>query len=131
MTIYGYCRINTKKQNIERQERNIVSVYPTAHIIKETYTSTKIEGRKELDNLLKHIKSQDTFMFDSVYRMSRNANEGCSMYEDLFDKNINLVFLKEPHMNTQVYREALNNQINIKLSCVLLKILILLYHIFQ
>ena len=47
MDIYGYCRISQKKQNIERQVRNILSVYPTAIIIREAFTGRKIEGRKE------------------------------------------------------------------------------------
>ncbi|MCI6760599.1 MAG: recombinase family protein, partial [Clostridiales bacterium] len=34
---YGYCRISTKKQNIERQERNIKETYPEALIRKEVY----------------------------------------------------------------------------------------------
>ena len=44
---YGYCRISTPKQNIDRQERNILDIYPAAHIVKETFTGTKINGRKD------------------------------------------------------------------------------------
>ena len=47
--IYGYCRISTRKQSIERQERNIKEEYPGAIIIKEEYTGTKIDGRKEFN----------------------------------------------------------------------------------
>ena len=47
MCTYGYCRISRKTQNIERQVRNIIESYPAAHIVKEAYTGTKIEGRKE------------------------------------------------------------------------------------
>ena len=31
---YGYCRISTTKQNIDRQERNILEHFPAAHIVK-------------------------------------------------------------------------------------------------
>lgn len=113
---YGVARISTSKQNIERQVRNITKEYPTAKIIKETYTGTKLEGRKEFENLLKILKPNDTLIFDSVSRMSRNSDEGCALYKDLFNKNINLIFLKEPHINTSTYRQALENQINIELS---------------
>lgn len=116
MCIYGYCRISRKSQNIDRQVRNIEAAYPTAHIIKEAFTGTKIEGRKELDKLLKVLKSGDTVIFDSASRMSRNAEEAISLYEDLFNKNINLVFLKEPHINTDTYKRALENQIKINLN---------------
>ena len=52
MSIYGYCRISTKKQNIERQVRNILAVHPDAIIVREVYTGTKFQGRKELDKIL-------------------------------------------------------------------------------
>ena len=115
-TLYGYCRISTRKQSIERQVRNILAIYPDAHIVREVFTGTKFQGRKELDKILKKIEQGNTIVFDSVSRMSRNADEGCEMYEDLFNKNVNLVFLKEPHINTDVYRKALEKQINLQLS---------------
>ena len=34
----------------------------------------------------------------------------------MFNKGITLVFLQEPHINTDVYRKALQNQIEIKLN---------------
>ena len=52
MQIYGYCRISTPRQNIERQVRNIAAAYPTAHIVREVYTGMACQGRRELDKLL-------------------------------------------------------------------------------
>ena len=110
---YGYCRISTAKQSIERQIRNISSAYPNAQIITEVYTGTKFQGRKELDKLLKTVKEDDTVIFDSVSRMSRNADEGFNMYQQLYSRGINLVFLKEPHINTDTYKNALTNGITL------------------
>ena len=107
MKLYGYCRISTRKQNIERQVRNILAVFPDAIIIKEIYTGTKFQGRKELEKLLKIVRTGDTIVFDSVSRMSRNAEEGFQLYEELFCKGINLIFLKEPHINTDTYKKAM------------------------
>lgn len=116
MCVYGYCRISRKTQNIERQVRNILDSYPAAHIIKEAYTGTKIEGRKELDKLLKVLKAGDTVIFDSASRMSRNEEEAINLYEQLFNADINLIFLKEPHINSETYKKALDNQIKINLN---------------
>lgn len=116
MCIYGYCRISRKTQNIDRQVRNILNEYPNAHIIKETYTGTKIQGRKELDKLLKVVKGGQTIIFDSASRMSRNADEAITLYEELFNRNVNLIFLKEPHINTDTFKKALENQIEINLN---------------
>lgn len=115
--IYGYCRISTKKQSIERQERNIKSAYPEAFILKEVFTGTKI-NRKEWNRLESIIKSGDTIVFDSVSRMSRNAEEGFQTYESMFNRGINLVFLKEPHINTDTYKKAMQNQVQLTGSTV-------------
>ena len=43
---YGYARISRKKQNIERQVRNIKAQYPAAVIVQEAYTGTKLDRRE-------------------------------------------------------------------------------------
>ena len=103
---YGYARKSTPKQSIDRQIRNIRAVYPHAVILQETYTGTKID-RKEWNKLYKAAKEGDTIIFDSVSRMSRNAAEGFEAYEALYNRGVNLVFLKEPHINTEVFKNAI------------------------
>ncbi|MBE6022242.1 MAG: recombinase family protein [Cellulosilyticum sp.] len=114
--IYGYCRISKKTQSIERQQRNILTMYPNAIIINEVFTGTKIEGRKELNKLLKKLKESDTVVFDSVSRMSRDAESGFKLYKELFEKGVNLIFLKEGYINTIVYKEQLSSHHNIKVE---------------
>lgn len=111
MRQYGYCRISTGKQNIERQVRNIQTAYPESIIVRETYTGTKFQGRKELEKLLEKVHPGDIIIFDSVSRMSRDSEEGFRLYEELFHKDVSLVFLKEPHINTETYRKAMTNQV--------------------
>lgn len=103
--VYGYCRISTKQQSMERQRRNIIAAYPTARIYEEAYTGTKIE-RPEFEKLLRRLKAGDTVVFDSVSRMSRNAEDGWALYERLFREGVELVFLKEPYINTSTYKAA-------------------------
>ena len=104
MSVYGYCRISTPQQNIERQVRNISDAYPSAHIVREVYTGTASQGRRELDKLLHVVQAGDTIVFDSVSRMSRSAEEGCALYEALYNRGVTLCFLKEPHINAPVRR---------------------------
>lgn len=109
--IYGYCRISTKNQSIERQIRNIKNLYSGAIIVEEAFTGTKIEGRNKFNDLLNKVKSGDTIVFDSVSRMSRNAEEGFKLYEELYNKEIELIFIKEPHINTTTYKQAMTNNV--------------------
>ena len=110
-TVYGYCRISTKKQSIDRQMANIKKEYPDAVIITEAFTGTKME-RPAWNKLVKALTYGDTVVFDEVSRMSRNAEEGFKVYEDLYNKGINLVFLKERHIDTEVFRTAGQNRID-------------------
>ena len=104
--IYGYARISTAKQDIKRQIRNIYAVAPSAKIYQEVFTGTKTTGRNELKKLLDNVAEGDTIIFDSVSRMSRNADEGFELYKGLFDSGVDLVFINEPYINTSVYRDA-------------------------
>lgn len=108
MRIYGYARVSTKQQNIERQIRNIKDKYPDAIIVTDEFTGTKLD-RPGWNKIYKTVKAGDTIVFDQVSRMSRDADEGFLVYEELFNKGVNLIFLKEPHINTETYRKALDS----------------------
>lgn len=114
LKIYGATRVSTKGQNIERQVRNILEKYPNAYIIKETYTGTTMKGNKELDKLIRLIKediargNEVLLVFDEVSRMSRNADEGYALYEELFNLGVNIEFLKDKHINTEIYKKAMS-----------------------
>ena len=110
MCVYLYCRISRKTQNIERQIRNLTAIYPQGIVIKEAYTGTKID-RPEWNKLYKRVKAGDTIAFDSVSRMSRDAEEGFKTYEDLFNRGVELVFLNEPMINTATFKKALTNTV--------------------
>lgn len=111
MSCYGYCRISTPRQSIDRQIRNIKSIYPDSVIIQETFTGTKVTGRSKWMNLLQRVKPGDIIAFDSVSRMSRDADDGFSLYEELYNRGVELVFLKEPHINTSTYKKALDKNV--------------------
>ena len=111
MCIYGYCRISTKQQSIERQIRNIKGQYNAAVIVTEVYTGTK-QNRPEWNKLYRKVKPGDTIVFDSVSRMSRDAEEGFALYEDLYNKGVELIYIKEPHINTSTYKKALQNNVS-------------------
>ena len=48
--------------------------------------------------------------------MSRNEEQAIKLYEDLYNRNVNLIFLKEPHINTDTFKKALENQIEVNLN---------------
>jgi len=110
--VFGYARISTAKQSIDRQIRNIKESYPEAIIYQEAYTGTKLD-RPEFSKLLKRVKEGDTIVFDSVSRMSRDCEEGLRVYQDLYNQGVNLVFIKEHYIDTETYKKALKGGIEL------------------
>lgn len=113
MIILGYARVSTDKQKIERQLKNLTKYDPSIFIFQETYSSRTLE-RPQLQKMLNYVdlelskNKEITIVFDSVSRMSRDAEEGAKLYFELEKKSVNLVFLNEPHINTETYKKVLN-----------------------
>lgn len=109
MRLYAYTRVSTHRQSIKRQIDNIASAnngaYAGALFFSDTSAGSAFD-RPEWNRLYKQLKAGDTIVFDSVSRLSRDAESGASLYEDLYRKGVNLIFLNEPHCNTDCYRQA-------------------------
>jgi DNA invertase Pin-like site-specific DNA recombinase len=113
--IYGYCRVSTKHQRITRQVTNILELFPEATIVKEFYTGTT-QSRPKWDWLMKQLVPGDMVVFDSVSRMSRNAEEGFKDYKRLYEMGIILVFINEPLINTAIFESTKNNLLKISVQ---------------
>lgn len=119
--VIGIARISRPTQNIQRQIRNIKKLYPNAKIIKITCSGAKVIGYKDFEKIIAEVKMNKQnkkykLVFDSASRMSRNSEGGCNLYEDLFKHNVSIEFLKEPQINTEVFKNALDNQIKLQVQ---------------
>lgn len=105
--IYAYARVSTRHQSLGRQIANIRAAYPdVSEIVTEKFTGTKMD-RPAWTRLFKKLAPGDTVVFDEVSRMSRDADEGFATYRELYTRGVNMVFLKEPHINSAVYKETM------------------------
>ena len=110
MAIYLYARVSTARQRVERQIANLVKAFPDGIVYSEKFTGTRME-RPEWSKIMRKVRAGDMICFDEVSRMSRTAQEGFETYKELFEKGISLVFLKEPHINTDTYKKAMEGAI--------------------
>ncbi len=111
MCKYGYVRVSTMQQKTQRQIDNIKSFDADAIIYEEKQSGKDIENRAVFRKLLGKVRPGDTIIFDEVSRMSRNADEGYDLYMELMGQDINLVFLKERHIDTDEYKRRVQDHI--------------------
>lgn len=108
--LYAYCRVSTKDQKLERQEKNIKEYYKEKLedliFFEEKFTGTTSD-RPEWKKLIKIVREGDTIIFDSVSRMSRDGEEGYNDYLNLWKRKINLIFLNEQYLNTEIFNSQI------------------------
>jgi len=89
--IYGYTRVSTRKQldghGLETQKVDILSKYPTAAIIEEQYTGTKLD-RPLFNKLIGNMNPGDILVVSKLDRFARNTIEGIKVVEFFFRNKI-------------------------------------------
>lgn len=112
--IVGYARVSTPKQKLRRQIDNLKEAYPDIVVISEVFTGST-DNRPKWKKLLRQCRAGTIgkLVFDEVSRFSRNAEEAIVEYKELYNLGIELEFLKEPHINSKIYRDASERKIEI------------------
>lgn len=108
----GYIRVSSEQQILDRQRLNIKRACPEAIVIEEKYTGTTMK-RPNWTKLMVSCEKGNVsdIYFDEPSRMGRTAADCFATYKHLYlDLGINLYFLKGSHINTDVYRESMQNQ---------------------
>ena len=103
--VVGYARVSTPKQSLRRQIENLKAAYPDIVVISEVYTGST-DNRPKWKKLMRQCRAGivSKLVFDEVSRFSRNAEEAIVEYKELFELGIELEFLKEPHINSKIYK---------------------------
>lgn len=90
---YGYARVSTSDQNLDRQQ-DALQKYGIDKLYCEKLSGTK-KSRPELDRLLKDLREGDTVVIESLSRLGRSVKNLSELMEIFNEKNIRLVSLKE------------------------------------
>ena len=91
--IFGYARVSTESQNLDRQ-LDALQKYGVDHIYNEKLTGTKRE-RPELDKMLDRMTEGDVVVVESLSRLGRSTKDLIELTEIFHNKGVNLVSLKE------------------------------------
>lgn len=96
MKTYFYIRVSSKEQNTIRQEvkakeHNI----PVENVYIEKASGKNVTDRPVLNNLMSILKSGDKLIVDSISRFARNTKDLLDLVEQLNNKGVIFVSLKE------------------------------------
>lgn len=91
--IYGYARVSTADQNLDRQ-KDALTKYGIDKLFCEKMSGTK-KNRPELDLMLGTIQEGDTIVIESLSRLGRSVRNLSELIDVLNEKGVRLVSLKE------------------------------------
>ena len=111
---YSYMRISTdtERQNYGRQIKALEK-YAQDHNIKyhrqfqEEKSGKSFENRDELAFLESILQAGDTVVFKDLFRFTREGENGYEKYMEWFNRNINMVFIDNPTVNTDYIRQMM------------------------
>lgn len=89
MTVYGYARVSTAKQNLEVQLKALSNC---DHIFYEKVSGAS-RCRPELQKLLETVKPDDTVVITKLCRLARNTRHLLEIAEYLDEQNVGLKIL--------------------------------------
>ncbi|HDX8357448.1 TPA: recombinase family protein [Aeromonas hydrophila] len=89
--IFGYARVSTKDQSLERQLAVLEPVCDK--IISEKESGKSTSERPELLNLLSHLREGDTLVAHSIDRLARNTRDLLELIDSLVERGIVVRFL--------------------------------------
>lgn len=92
--VVSYCRVSTTEQNVERQIAEIKKRYDVEEFFIDKM-SGKNAQRPELQRMLSFVRRGDTVVCTEISRLGRNTTDLLSIIEQLTEKGVEFVSLKE------------------------------------
>ncbi len=91
--LYGYarCSTNEKKQDIDRQRRELKAMGVELNNIFWEYESGTNNDRIQLERLMKMVKEGDTIVSLEVSRLTRSTQKLCEIVKEVEQKKLKLI----------------------------------------
>jgi DNA invertase Pin-like site-specific DNA recombinase len=93
MSVYGYARVSTVDQNLDRQ-KDALKKYGVDRLFCEKISGAK-KSRPELDRMLSLLERGDSVVIESLSRLGRSVKNLSELMEMFNEKEIRLISLKE------------------------------------
>ena len=94
--LYGYARVSTDEQDLKRQTKELIDYGVLKENIREEKESAKTFQKREVyKKLIEECQAGDKIVCTSLDRFSRNVTATMKEIEELEQKGITVIFLKE------------------------------------
>ena len=105
MKTIAYCRISTNQQDLEKQKHLLLEFaqqnqWLINEFIEVEVSSQKNQQQRKIDILLKKLEQGDRLLVAELSRLGRNMLETLNIINTLAEKEIQIVFVRQPELST-------------------------------
>ncbi len=105
MTVIGYIRVSTDKQDLQKQEYLLLkhaqqNNLQITEFINVEISSTKGSKERRIDELLDRLHAGDTLLIAELSRLSRNMFEVITIINQLSENGVEIIFVRQPELST-------------------------------
>ena len=105
MKVVGYIRVSSDKQDLEKQQ-HLLWQYAHAHqLLIDEFVRVEISSQKSLrdrriEELLSMLEAGDTLLVAELSRLGRNMLETLNLIDELIQREVQLIFVRQPELST-------------------------------
>ena len=112
MKTIAYCRISTNQQDLEKQKHLLLGFaqknqWMIHEFIEAEVSSQKNQQQRKIDILLKKLDRGDRLLVAELSRLGRNMLETLNIINTLTEKEIKIVFVRQPELSTNNHHSKL------------------------
>ena len=103
--ILGYIRVSTDKQDNQKQKHLILEHAHSNSLKIDDFIEVEISSRKseklrKITELKDRLQKDDTLIVAELSRLGRNMMDVMNLIQELSDKGIKLIFIRQPELST-------------------------------
>ncbi len=105
MQVIGYIRVSTEEQDLAKQEHLLLK-YAQQHemqitdFIQGEISSRKNTKERRIDELLARLNAGDILLVAELSRLGRNMFEVINLINQLSERSVKLIFVRQPELST-------------------------------
>jgi DNA invertase Pin-like site-specific DNA recombinase len=105
MTVIGYTRVSTDKQDLDKQKHLLLDYAQTHQLLIQEFigaevSSSRDTAERKIDELLSRLQKGDTLLVAELSRLGRNMLQTLNIINDLSEKEVDIVFVRQPELST-------------------------------
>ena len=105
MTVIGYTRVSTDKQDLEKQKHLLLDYAQTHQMLIQGFVGAEVSSSKDtaerkINELLSKLKKGDTLLVAELSRLGRNMLQTLNIINELSEKGVSIVFIRQPELST-------------------------------